>query len=106
MGIRSILAGIFGSNDEQGRDSSPGQIARDRLTVIVMGDRTGISPAILENMKQEIIEVIKRYAEIDETQINLALENEGDSMALVANIPIHNVSRNPTKDVPKERRRA
>ena len=44
-------------------------------------------------MKQEIIEVIKRYVEIDEAQINLALENEDDSVALVANIPIRTVPR-------------
>jgi len=93
MGIRSILASIFGSNDEQVKDASPGQIARDRLTVIVMGDRTGISQGMIENMKQDIIEVLKRYAEIDETQINIAFENEGDSVVLVTNIPIKTVLR-------------
>ena len=93
MGIRSILASIFGSNDEQVKDTSPGQIARDRLTVIVMGDRTGISPGMIDNMKQDIIEVLKRYAEIDEAQINIELESEEDSVALVANIPIKTVLR-------------
>ena len=93
MGIRSILASIFGSGDEQARDTSPGQIARDRLTVIVMGDRTGISAGMIEEMKQDIIEVLKRYAEIDETQINIELESVEDSVALVANIPIKTMLR-------------
>jgi len=93
VGIRSILASIFGSSDEQTKDASPGQIARDRLTLVLVHDRADISPGMMDNMKQEIIEVIKRYVEIDETQINLALENEDDSVALVANIPIRTVPR-------------
>ena len=93
MGIRSILASIFGSNYEQVKDTSPGQVAVDRLTFILMHDRADISPGMMDNMKQEIIEVIKRYVDIDETQINLELENEDDSVALVANIPIKTVPR-------------
>ena len=93
MGIRSILASIFGSSDEPVKDMSPGEIAAKRLTVIVTGDRTGIEPGMMDNIRREIIEVIKRYVEIDETQINLALENEDDSVALVANIPIRTVPR-------------
>ena len=93
MGIRSILASIFGSNDEQVRDTSPGQMAADRLKFIVITDRANISPGMLEKMKQDIIEVIKKYVEIDETQINLELAEEDNSVALVANIPIRTVPR-------------
>ena len=98
MGIRSILATLFGSSEEQVKEASPGQIAVDRLTLILMHDRADISPGMMDNMKQEIIEVIKRYVEIDETQINLALENEDDSVALVANIPIR-------RTMPRRRKR-
>ena len=97
MGIRSILASIFGSSDEQMRDTSPGGIAHKRLTVIVAGDRAGITPAMIDSMKQDIIEVLKRYAEIDESQINIALENEEDSIALAVNIPIKTMLRQRRK---------
>ena len=94
MGIRSILASIFGSgDDEQARDTSSGGIAKNRLTVIVAGDRAGITPAMIDNMKQDIIDVLKRYAEIDESQINISLENEEESMALVAHLPIKTMLR-------------
>jgi cell division topological specificity factor len=94
MGIRSILSGLFGSgSSEYVKDTSPGQIARDRLTVVLMHDRADISPGMMENMKHDIIEVIKKYVEINEKQIELALENEDDSVALVANIPIMTVPR-------------
>ena len=97
MGIRSILASIFGSNDEQGRETSPGEIARKRLELILLYDEAEISPGMMDNMKQEVIEVIKKYFKIDESQINLVLEKEDGSVALVANIPI--------KTEPRPRRR-
>jgi cell division topological specificity factor len=93
MGIRSILSGLFGYNVDQVRDTSPGQVARDRLTLVLMHDRADISPGMMDNMKHDIIEVIKKYVDIDENQINLALENEDESVALVANIPIRTVPR-------------
>ena len=93
MGIRSILASIFGAGSEHAQDTSPGQMARDRLTLVLMHDRADISPGMMDNMKHDIIEVIKKYVDIDENQINLALENEDDSVALVAHIPIMTVPR-------------
>ena len=88
MGIRSIISNIFGAGGDNARNNTPGQIARDRLMLVLMHDRADISPGVMDNMKHAIIEVIKRYVEIDEGQINLALENEDESVALVANIPI------------------
>ncbi|MDR3280716.1 MAG: cell division topological specificity factor MinE [Synergistaceae bacterium] len=93
MGIFSKFSSIFGSAGEHTRDTSPGQLARDRLTVVLMHDRADISPGMMENMKHDIIEVIKKYVDIDEAEIDLALENEEDSVALVANIPIMTVLR-------------
>ena len=108
MGIRSILASIFGSSDEEERDIiPPGQRAVDRLTFILAteSERVRISPENMDKMKHEIIEVIKGYFNIDETKINLALEKEDNSMALVANIPIKKVSQVPIRNMPRERRR-
>jgi cell division topological specificity factor len=93
MGIRSIMSAIFGSSDGHLKDTRPGQVARDRLTLVLMHDRADISPGVMEKMKQDIIEVIKKYVDIDESQINLALENEDESVALVANIPIRTALR-------------
>jgi cell division topological specificity factor len=93
MGIRSIISTLFGSGVHE-RDKEPtGQQAMDRLTLVLMHDRTDISPGMMENMKQDIIEVIKKYVDIDEKQIDLALENEEESVALAAYIPIKSVSR-------------
>jgi cell division topological specificity factor len=98
VGIRSIISNIFGAGAEHARDTSPGQMARDRLTLVLMHDRADISPGMMDNMRRDIIEVIKRYVEIDESQINLKLENEEESVALVANIPIMTVPRRRSRN--------
>ena len=71
--------------------------AKERLHLVLMQDRANVSADFLELMKQEIIEVIKKYIEIDETSIDVRLTNKdnGDGTkgapALYANIPITNI---------------
>lgn len=65
-----------------------GQIARDRLKVVLIHDRANVSPEILENIRQDIVAVISKYVEIDSTGMEFALENDNNSVALVANIPV------------------
>lgn len=71
--------------------------AKERLHLVLMQDRANVSADFLELMKQEIIEVIKKYIEVDEESIDVRLTNkENDdgtkgAPALYANIPIVNV---------------
>ena len=50
--------------------------------------RTELSPNILENMRDELVEVISKYVEIDKEALDLNLESESNTIALVANIPV------------------
>lgn len=76
--------------------------AKDRLHIVLMQDRANVSADFLELMKEEIIEVIKKYIVVDESKIDVRLtneENEDGSLGaplLHANIPILNV-RNDLK---------
>lgn len=71
--------------------------AKERLHLVLMQDRANVSADFLELMKQEIIEVIKKYIEIDESAIDVRLTNKENSdgtngaPALYANIPIVNI---------------
>ena len=71
--------------------------AKERLHLVLMQDRANVSADFLELMKQEIIEVIKKYIDVDETAIDVRLTNKdnGDGTkgapALYANIPIINI---------------
>jgi len=71
--------------------------AKERLHLVLMQDRANVSADFLELMKQEIIEVIKKYIDVDENAIDVRLTNKenGDGTkgapALYANIPIINI---------------
>lgn len=71
--------------------------AKERLHLVLMQDRANVSADFLELMKQEIIEVIKKYIEVDETAIDVRLTNKENAdgtngaPALYANIPIMNI---------------
>ena len=68
--------------------------AKERLHLVLMQDRANVSADFLDLMRQEIIEVIKKYIEVDEEAIDVRLTNKdnGDGTtgapALYANIPI------------------
>lgn len=68
--------------------------AKERLHLVLMQDRANVSADFLDLMKQEIIEVIKKYIDVDENAIDVRLTNKenGDGTtgapALYANIPI------------------
>ena len=80
--------------------------AKERLHLVLMQDRANVSADFLELMKQEIIDVIKKYIEIDENAIDVRLTNkENDdgtngAPALYANIPIINI-KNETRKMEK-----
>lgn len=75
-----------------GREKSS-DVARERLQLVLIHDRNDISPEILNALRVDMIKVIKKYLDIDENGIELELEREKRSVALVANIPLKNMSR-------------
>ena len=72
--------------------------AKERLHLVLMQDRANVSADFLEMMKQEIIDVIKKYIEVEENEIDVRLTNEvkedgtTGAPSLYANIPIVNLS--------------
>ena len=68
--------------------------AKERLHLVLMQDRANVSADFLDMMKQEIIEVIKKYIDVDERDIDVRLTNKTNedgttgAPALYANIPI------------------
>ena len=82
--------------------------AKERLHLVLMQDRANVSADFLELMKQEIIEVIKKYIDVDESAIDVRLTNKENSdgtngaPALYANIPILNIKNEARKVSEKE----
>lgn len=79
-----------------------GNKAKERLHIVLVQDRANISTDFLELMKQEIIDVIKKYVVVDESKIDVRFTNsinsDGSHAAptLYANVPILNI-RNEMK---------
>ena len=75
------------------KDSSK-DVAKERLKLVLIHDRSNVSPQFLEMVKSEIIRVIQNYMEIDEDTLDIQLtktnSDDGERIvpALVANIPI------------------
>ena len=75
--------------------SASKEVAKDRLKLILIHDRSDLSPELLELIKGEIMKVISTYAEIDSSEVDIRLtrtdESEGNSPALIASIPIRRI---------------
>lgn len=71
-------------------DSSK-KMAKERLRLVLLHDRTSIPPHVLEALKSDLIICISKYLEIDDENLDINLTNEDETVALVANIPIMKV---------------
>jgi len=78
----------------ESQENNSGSAAKERLHLVLMQDRANVSADFLDMMKQEIIEVIKKYIDVDENAIDVRLTNKTNedgtngAPALYANIPI------------------
>ena len=91
------LLNFFKKKNKNEDTKSNKDTAKERLHLVLMQDRANVSADFLEMMKQEIIEVIKKYVNVDEDEINVTLTNQVNSdgttgaPALYANIPIKEI---------------
>ncbi|MEK9164919.1 MAG: cell division topological specificity factor MinE [Chloroflexota bacterium] len=77
-----------------GRQPPSKQVAKDRLKLVLIHDRTDVSPAIIEAIKDEIIAVISRHVDIDRSGVEIKITQEEHESRLVADIPL---LRNPRR---------
>jgi cell division topological specificity factor len=68
-------------------------VAKERLQLVLIHDRADISPDVLEKLRKDLIQTIGKYLDIDDKRIELEIEREDRSVALVANIPLMGVKR-------------
>ena len=97
--IVNFFKNIGKKEDNKKAQESSKDAAKERLHLVLMQDRANVSADFLELMKQEIIDVIKKYIDVDESAIDVRLTNkENDdgtngAPALYANIPIKNIKK-------------
>jgi cell division topological specificity factor len=67
--------------------------AKERLQLVLIHDRTDLTPAELDSLKDDLIETISRHVEIDPQAVRIGMEHDGRSQRLVADIPIKGTPR-------------
>jgi cell division topological specificity factor len=77
-----------------GRPSSADS-AKQRLQLLLVHDRAGLSPGKLEALKDDIIRVLARHVDIDTEAVDISITQDRDQQRLVADIPL----------IPPDRRR-
>ena len=67
--------------------------AKSRLELVLANDRAGVNPEIINKMRQEILEVVSRYIDIDIEQTEFYIQTNERTTSLSANLPIKKVKR-------------
>lgn len=89
MGILEAISRFFGKDNQ---DASK-NVAKERLRLVLMHDRVDISEHMMEDLRNDLIEVIGKYMDIDQAALEVSLSKDVDGVALIANIPILHVKR-------------
>lgn len=71
-----------------GRDQSSAHLAKERLKLVLVHDRTDLSPAALAKLKDDLILTISRHVDIDENAVRIEMSRDGREQRLIADIPL------------------
>ncbi|MCB8927169.1 MAG: cell division topological specificity factor MinE [Ardenticatenaceae bacterium] len=71
-----------------GKQEKSGATAKQRLQMVLIHDRADVSPGLLEQIKDDIIEVIAKRLEINPDNVVVNLDNTAQESRLVAEIPL------------------
>ena len=67
--------------------------AKERLQLVLIHDRTDLTPAELESLKDDLIATISRHIDIDPMAVRINMAQEGREQRLVADIPLKSATR-------------
>lgn len=84
-----LIRKIFNQPSKGGGSSND---AKQRLKFLLVHDEVALTPAQLDMMKNEIMEVIKRYVEFDAEGVEFRLDKGDGHIALVSNVPVRRVN--------------
>lgn len=75
------------------REPTSANQAKERLKLVLIHDRTDLTPGTLDLLKDELIAVISRHVEIDPAAVRIEMTQEGREQRLVADIPLRPTRR-------------
>ena len=91
--MKDIFANLYNKvvsffHQTDNETSNAKDVACNRLRVVLMQDRTNLTPELLQRMRRELVELLSKYVEMDKDALELNFDQEGDQMALMLSIPV------------------
>jgi cell division topological specificity factor len=69
-------------------DADSKNIAKDRLRLVLVHDRSMLPPETLDALRAELVEVVSRYFEVDRGTLSMDVQRTRESWALMVNLPL------------------
>ncbi len=70
------------------KEPSSAKQAKERLQLVLINDRTNLTPKTMDSLKDDLLDVISRYIKIDPQAVKIDIAQEGRQQRLIADIPI------------------
>ena len=83
--MRAFLQRVLGGN--QGSKNE----AKQRLKVLLIHDQVDLTQAQMEQMREEVVAVIRKYVEIDDSGVDFKLDRGESGVELAASVPVRRV---------------
>ena len=77
------------------KSASSREVAKERLQLVLVHDRTQVSPQLLQTLKDEIIAVISKHVAIDRDGVEITFTQNRRESRLQADIPLDRKARQP-----------
>jgi cell division topological specificity factor len=75
------------------RNPSSANAAKERLQLVLIHDRTDLTPSQLDTLRNELIDVISKYVSIDRQAVRINMSHEGREQRLIADIPLKSATK-------------
>ena len=63
-------------------------VAKNRLKLILIQDRTLVEPDIIEGIRDELVGILSKYFEFEQSGVEMDLHRENETLAFVASVPV------------------
>jgi len=75
------------------KEPSSARQAKERLQLVLINDRTDLSPTAMDSLKDDLLDVLKKYIEIEPESVTIDITQDGRQQRLIADIPIAGPNR-------------